>query len=168
MPAGPSLIENIWTELDRVTKAIMDQRPRFKNNEMTPDELEGYFKLQGQAQGLAISIQIISTPHFEDVTAVSKWSLKRYHMNAGRIDFMDTPGCKGYNPMPPPTRELGKQPKRSSPATAIKTGKFKALSDEDRQHLINMHQKGLPAGAIQGMLKITPEQYDYEVSKVSG
>lgn len=167
VPAGKSVIEKYWEELDRVTKEILTQRPRFKNNEMTPEELEGYFKLQGQAQGLAIAIQIISVPHFEDVRAVSMWSLKRAKMNAGQIDHEDTPGCDGYNPMPAPTREIAKEkPKKSGPAANPKTGKFRVLTPEDRMHLKNMTDKGLPAGAIQGMLKITPEQFDHEVAKL--
>jgi len=173
MPAGQSIIEKMWEELDKVTKAIMEQRPRFKNDEMTDPELEGYFKLQGQAQGLAIAIQIMSVPHFEDVTAVAKWAHKRYKMNVGDIDFMDTPGCQGYNPMPPPSREAGKPKKvgptgvvSSSPNDNPKTGKFKALTDDERVHLTNMHKKGIPAGAIIGMLKISQEQYDHEVAKL--
>ncbi|AUV60675.1 hypothetical protein HOS75_gp055 [Gordonia phage SteveFrench] len=169
MARGPSILEKMWDELDHVTKAIMEQRPRFKNDEMTPDELEGYFKLQGQAMGLAIAIQLMSVPHFDDVAAVSKWSLKRYRMNAGQIDFMDTPGCQGYNPMPAPSREIKAarpQPKASSPASNPKTGKFKALNDDERTHLKNMHGKGIPAGPIMAMLKISQEQYDHEVSKL--
>ncbi|AMS02366.1 hypothetical protein SEA_GOURDTHYMES_74 [Gordonia phage GourdThymes] len=166
---GPSILEKMWDELDRVTKGIMEQRPRFKNDEMTAEELEGYFKLQGQAMGLAIAIQMTSVPHFANVGEVSKWSLKRYRMNTGEIDFMDTPGCQGYNPMPPPSREIKSarpQPKASSPASDPKTGKFKALNDDERQHLINMHGKGIPAGPIMGMLKISQEQYDHEISKL--
>lgn len=179
VPAGPSVIETYWTHLDRVTKAIMEQRVRFKNNEMNPEELEGYFKLQGQAQGLAIAIQIISVPHFGDTGTwenpdpkpVAMWAQKRYKMNTGQIDFEDTPGCQGYNPMPAPTRELSKQPVKKAPARGPaadpKTGKFKALTDDERKHIANMVAKGLPAGVIQGMLKISEEQYDHEVAKLS-
>ncbi|QAX94676.1 hypothetical protein SEA_HARAMBE_70 [Gordonia phage Harambe] len=173
MPAGASIIEKIWDQLDRVTKSIMEQRPRFKNDEMTEPELEGYFKLQGQAQGLAHAIHLLSVPHFEDVTAVSKWALKRYRMNAGDIEFMDTPGCKGYNPMPLPSREVGKPKKvgptgvvSSSPSDNPKTGKYKALTDDERTHLVNMVRKNIPAGAIIGMLKISEEQYEHEVAKL--
>lgn len=175
MPAGPSVVQTYWTHLDRVTKAIMEQRVRFKNNEMSPEELEGFYKLQGQAQGLAIAIQIISVPHFGDTTTwenpdprpVAMWAQKRYKMNTGQIDFEDTPGCDGYNPMPPPTREVSKtKPKASSPATNPKTGKFKAMTEEERKHLAGMTKQGLPAGVIQSMLKISPEQYDHEVAKL--
>ncbi|QOP65405.1 hypothetical protein SEA_DIABLA_79 [Gordonia phage Diabla] len=175
MPKGLSIIETYWEEMDRITKSIMEQRVRFKNDEMTAEELEGYFKLQGQASGLAYAIQVISAPHFGtsddrgDISRVSAWALKRYRMNTGQIDFMDTPGCQGYNPMPPPSREIKAarpQPKASSPASNPKTGKFKALNDDERTHLKNMHGKGIPAGPIMAMLKISQEQYDHEVSKL--
>lgn len=170
MAAGPSIIEKFWEELDRVTKEILDQRPRFRNDEMTDDEIEGYCKLLGQAQGLAIAIQIISVPHFPDVMAVSKWSLKRYKMNSGQIDFEDTPGCKGYNPMPAPSREVPKtraKPSKTGPAANPKTGKFKAMDDETREHLANMVKQGLPDTVIQSILKITEEQFDHEKSKLT-
>lgn len=176
VPAGKSIIETYWEELDRVTKVIMDQRARFKAGDMGEEELHGYYKLQGQAIGLAYAIQVISVPHFGtdadhgDISKVSAWALKRYRMNTGQIDFEDTPGCQGYNPMPPPTREIGKaKPKASatsSPASDPKTGKFRALTDDERNHLVNMHGKGLPAGAIMGMLKITQDQFDHEISKI--
>ncbi|AKJ72500.1 hypothetical protein GMA7_63 [Gordonia phage GMA7] len=171
MPVGPSIIEKYWLELDRVTKALMDQRPRFKNDEMSPEELEGYFKLQGQAQGIAIALQIISEPHFEDVTAVSKWSLKRYRMSKGEIDFMPTPGVQGHNPMPEPTKVQPKATRKSSPIKRgpkadPKTGKFRAMSNEDREHLKGMIEQGLPDAVIQGMLKISEEQFETEKSKL--
>ncbi|AKJ71865.1 hypothetical protein TIN4_68 [Tsukamurella phage TIN4] len=174
MPAGPSLIEQNWIELDRVTKAIMDQRAKYKDGSMTPEEIEGFHKLQGQAQGLAMAIQIISVPHFEDVPAVSKWALKRYRMNAGEIDFMDTPGCGGYNPMPLPMREAEKPaPKRAAkpargPKADPKTGKFRAFGSDEREHLRNMLKKGIPDMAIQSMFKLTDEQFEHEKAQLVG
>lgn len=192
VPAGKSIIEKYWEELDKITKLIMDQRAAFKNGDMETGspEYDGYLKLQGQAQGLALSIRIISSPHFRpkdagppdwddapgatpDFSEVSKWALKRYRMNRGEIDFMDTPGCKGYNPMPEPTRELNKTaPKAAAkpargPKADPKTGKFRAFSDEDREHLRNMLGKGIPEGAIQSMLKLSDEQFEAEKNKIN-
>lgn len=190
VPAGKSVIEYYWVELDKVTKFIMDNRAKFKAGELEGDLLEGYNKMQGQAQGLAIAIRIISSPAFrtknagppdwEDVwingetpniSEVTKHAVKRYRINRGEAEFEPTPGCDGYNPMPPLTREINKPAAKkaaaSGPAADPKTGKFKALTDDERTHLVNMHQKGLPAGAIQGMLKISQEQFDYEVSKIN-
>lgn len=171
LPVGPSIIEKYWLELDKVTKLLMDQRVRFKNDEMTTDELEGYMKLQGQAQGIAYCLQVISVPHFEDVPAVSRWALKRYRMSRGDIEHMDTPGVQGYNPMPEPTRELAKPAARKAaakrgPKAAPETGKFRAFSDEDRTHLTGMVNQGLPDAVIQSILKISPEQFDKEKAKL--
>lgn len=158
VPAGKSIIEKYWEELDRVTKFLMEN----KNNQD-----DGYLLMKGQAQGLAIAIQIISVPHFEDVPAVSRWALKRYKINVGQADFMDTPGVQGYNPMPAPTRTLPVVRKKTGPAADPKTGKFRAMSNEDREHLRGMVQQGVPVAAILGMLKITHEQYEQEVNKIS-
>ncbi|AKJ71758.1 hypothetical protein TIN2_68 [Tsukamurella phage TIN2] len=163
MPAGPSIIEQLWEELDRVTKAIMDQKA---------NPGEGFDLVKGQAQGLAIAIQKMSVPHFESTVAVSKWALKRYRMKTGEIDFMDTPGCDGYNPMPPPMREAVKPPTKSAPKPARgpkadpKTGKFRAFGDDEREHLQKMLAKGIPEGAIQSMFKLTDEQFEHEKQKL--
>lgn len=170
MPAGKSIIEKYWEELDRVMKVIMEGRMRFKDAEMSKDEREGYLELRGQAQGLATAIQIISVPHFDDVRAVSQWALKRHKMNIGELEHMDTPGCAGYNPMPPPTREINKTSvktkKTSSPKSDPKTGKFKALGDDERDHIKNMVGQGIPDGAISAMLKISIEQLEAEKAKI--
>ena len=170
MPAGKSIIEMYWDEMDKIMSVIMEGRVRFKDAEMTKDEREGYLEVRGQAQGLATAIKIISTPHFDNKMTVSQWALKRYRMNKGEIEFMDTPGCKGYNPMPPPSRDLGKQsvktPRTSSPKSNPKTGKFKALTDDERAHINGMVSKGIPDMAITGMLKISIEQLEAEKAKL--
>ena len=179
VPAGRSIIEQYWEEMDKIMSVIMDGRVRFKDAEMSKDEREGYLEVRGQAQGLAKAIAIISVPHFVDdknepsVRAVSQWAMKRYRMSKGEIEHMDTPGCRGYNPMPLPTREVGRKPSRpanapktSSPKSAPSTGKFKALKEEEREHIKNMVSQGIPDGAIVGMLKISVEQLEAEKAKL--
>lgn len=180
MPAGPSIIERLWIELDQCTKFLIENKKDYEDKwgPMGPDERDGYVRLQGQAQGLAIALQMMSVPHFADTRAISVWAAKRYKMNTGQIDFEDTPGCQGYNPMPPSTREIAKakelaKAKRtgptgvvsSSPKDSPKTGKFKALTEAQLQTIKDMHGK-FPEKVILNLTKISKEQYDYEVSKL--
>lgn len=104
MPAGPSIIQKFWDELDAIVDTIITSRDK----PMDPAEREEIQDLKGQARGLAKAIQIISVPHFEDENAVSKHAAKRWAAARDGEDLPLTPGCDGYNPMPTVKRDLGK------------------------------------------------------------
>ncbi len=165
VPIGKSIIEKYWEALDEVTKYLIENKDTDPETADYPSA--EYYTAKGKAQGIALCIQIISVPHFEDVAAVSRWALKRYKMNANQIEFMDTPGCKGYNPMPPDTVTATPGRRRAPAPAKAPTVVTKQLSDEDREHLLGMVAQKVPVAAILGMLKITPEQYEQEVKRVS-
>ncbi len=166
---GNSIIETLWQELDVITKFIITNKQHIEDDGFDRD---GYHKMIGKAHGLSTAIVIMSTPHFEDVTAVAKWSRKRLYMAEGSIDWEPTPGIQGHNPMPAPNRELtsqSKAPKRerskvgitgvksSSPKDNPRYGTFRAVTDEEKQRIWEMYGR-FPDETIMKMMKVSKEQ----------
>lgn len=91
MTAGRSIIENCWKQLDQAADTLVEDRENSS--------------LRGYARGLAYAIQQLSQPHFQDSSAVLQHANRRLAArNAG--EECPTPGCDGYNPIPPVLRDL--------------------------------------------------------------
>lgn len=150
VPPGKSIIEKMWDELDVITKELIDTKAN------PPEDLDKveFAKTQGKGQGLAMGIFLMSQPHFADVGAVAKWAGRRYKMNAGTMEHIDTPGCEGFNPMPLPAQtEAVKRPRGVKAAPDIAD-----FTDQQTKLLTNGLNAGLPYGALAKLGKCTEAQ----------
>lgn len=71
---GPSILDQLWTELDSATDAVMHINPD------TDKEVAG--KLKGFARGIATAVHVMSTPHFHSVNAVVSCAVERHRNGA--------------------------------------------------------------------------------------
>lgn len=169
MARGKNIISKLWDRLDACTKNIMESKAHF--SEYNDDQLEGYYRVCGEATGLAVAIYELSVPHFEDPKAVSRWAVQRLKMANGEREFEDTPGVDGYNPMPASTPRA--EPKKrvgitgvksSSPKDSPSYGKFKQLTDSEVDKINKMYGK-FPDAQVMSIFGITQEQLNAVIAK---
>ncbi|AMS03462.1 hypothetical protein SEA_BENCZKOWSKI14_70 [Gordonia phage Benczkowski14] len=186
-PNGLPPMEAMWAKLDQITKYLIENKSNIEEWSEPDDTgqgqklVDGYIRMQGEAQGLAYSIWLVSPlSHFPDVKAVAQWARKRYRMNRGELDYAQTPGCRTdeqiergraisagevYMGEPPKQRKPKRPP--TGPAADPKTGKFKALKESDLAAIKKMHGN-FPKETIMSILKISSDQYDHEAAKLDG
>lgn len=80
LPTGHSFVEKLWAEIDDVTECMFTQQ-----NYRDMDDLKSY------ARGLAFSIVMLDTTHFQDVNSVSREAVRRRKMRLGEIPYEPTP-----------------------------------------------------------------------------
>lgn len=133
-----SLAHKMWEQLDEVTRKLMEEKPApwtgRDEGDAPPSQREAedaYQRERGKAQGFATCIEILSQPHWNEPGSCAKHALKRYRMKKGQIEFEETPGLAGYNPMPLPARDLAK----------AKTTKAKQLSEIESSPAVGVRQE---------------------------
>jgi hypothetical protein len=152
VPPGKSIIEKMWDELDVCTKHLIDNKPTDEVEDM--ETLREYATMRGKGQGLAVGIFLMSQPHFADVTAVAKWAGRRYKMQAGTMEHIDTPGCEGFNPMPLPAQtDAVKKPRGVKAAPDVAD-----MTDQQVKLLTNGLNAGLPYSALAKLAKCSEPQ----------
>lgn len=83
MPAGPSIIEIIWAEMDAAYERLVadgEPEPRLPDS-WTWEDLEGYQRWgeqRGQCQGLAYALAVLHNPYRPNVDEI-KAEAKRRH-----------------------------------------------------------------------------------------
>lgn len=80
VPAGPSIIEKIWAELDAQTDKMMEIRTAvalagFGEEPFSDAEIHGQ---KGHCLGLAKALSIILNPYDPDVNEVRREAMRRY------------------------------------------------------------------------------------------
>jgi hypothetical protein len=74
MPKGPTLLELMWAQLDRLMRQLLDDGPTQKERETWE-----YHQLIGRAQGVAFCIATVVNPYKTDVDAVRREAMERYN-----------------------------------------------------------------------------------------
>lgn len=155
-----SIITELWDKVDDVVTWLRTN-PEAKGTEEA-------FKKQGQAQGLAHALYLMSRPHFADPQAVAVHAGQRYKARAAG-ESIDTPGVSGYNPMPAPTpKKAAAKATRTQVEGDAAAKTTAALSDANRQLIVNSLAANLPIESIAKVVKVSKDvvlQVQAEVNK---
>lgn len=121
-----SITTKIWEHLDAATVVVMEGKPA---DNADPSDWEKFYKAQGNARGLSMAIFELTTPEFEDSTAVVKHAVKRYKAAKAGEELPPTPGINTGTNSPHLNRERDSQTRktaqaaaRKAPADAVSTG----------------------------------------------
>jgi hypothetical protein len=163
-------MEAMWARLDEITAYLIENRS-VQKAAGSPEEAE-YYSKRGEATGLAYAVWLVTSERFKEESDVAMWAAQRYKMNAGKVPYRQTPGCRT-----PEQVERGEKIKRgefvppllpTAPAPAKKTAPKKKVKGEitpaNLSALKEMHGK-FPKETIMGLLKIDADQYDKLVAE---
>lgn len=142
MAYGPSLLQQLWDEMDRTTEQLMNPAVMVEVQLPGTSEITSMSNevAKGRARGIAHALSLFMMPHFTTEDAVVREAVKRYKMKKAGEEY-ETPGLGSRTYEPPPgdaklaTAPARRQPTHNLDADQIAKIKMKADGGWDTETL---------------------------------
>lgn len=143
MPAGPTLVQQMWEMMDNETKKVMVR---------SGVEMQD-FEAKCRARMLAEVLALFMVPHFHGADQIAREALRRYRAEKAGDKEYETPGVGTQRYVPPPgTRRTPEPKKKAAP-------KIKSRFDEsDTELLRNLAAKGQPIAKLAALMNATEDE----------
>lgn len=168
VPAGKTIIQKLWDELDELMDQIkfLSARPDVIAN-TARDLADKHYERIGQARGIALALALLSVPWFRTTEDILRQANKRWKMRQSDIPWEPTPGYNYYPAAPlafaQPERTESK-PKRSpvkstkSPMVQSKPAAREFSVDERLMIQESVHSQGVSPADLAKMFGVTEDR----------